>query len=194
MTSTLEKKAWSCVVLQLGIVGSCCWTVGKKHGDNIYIIKLWQILLNMLKINLISAIFTTFRVIWDKKFSSNITIRVVASIWIGIRNMSLPGEPTLWQPLKSDTIYVLALLHNEVHWRKFHEELMEMLAERTWICSNTEFGRIIPSSFRETGSWISVPGSSESQASHSSEIFLTSKSSIDLHFLSYGAQLMLLDS
>ena len=54
--------------------------------------------------------------------------------------------------------------------------------------------RRIPWILRETGSWISVPGSSESQASHSSEIFLTSKSSIDLHFLSYGAQLMLLDS
>ena len=90
---------------------SWSWTVGKKHGDNIYIIKLWQILLNMLKINLISAIFTTLRVIWDKKFSSNITISVVASIWIGIRNMSLPGEPTLWQPWKSDTIYVLDALN-----------------------------------------------------------------------------------
>ena len=93
-----RDRAWSCVVLQLGIVGSCCWTVGKKHGDNIYIIKLWQILLNMLKINLISAIFTNLRVLIDKKFPSNIITSVVASICIGIRNMSLPGEPTLWQP------------------------------------------------------------------------------------------------
>ena len=70
----------------------------------------WQSHLSYVNLS-VNYIFTDrscrSKILSISRFTGKLNLGLVASICIGIKNSPLPGEPTLWQPWKSDTIYVL---------------------------------------------------------------------------------------